>query len=251
VIYHHFGLDERSLTWWEPEDVNTYYDAIENYNVIAIFHGHSHDLVTYQWNGIDVYEVGTALYGEWAVVNITDDELIFASLDQNGWQLLDTKSFSVNPITVLTYDDFESGFGNYTDGGRDCSRYTYGTYAYKNSCAIDIQDNAGVGSSFYHTNGIDVNTPGYEQIKVIFSFYAVGMDTGHDFWVEYFDGTNWNTVATYVCGTDFSNGSFYTTTVTIDSDSYDFPTDMKIRFQCSAAGNYDDVYIDDITVTGK
>jgi len=77
------------------------------------------------------------------------------------------------------------------------------------------------------------------------------METGEDFWVEYYDGSNWNTVATYVSGTDFSNGSFYTKTVTIDSDSYNFPTDMKIRFQCSASANYDDVYIDDITVIGE
>ncbi|MCK4886462.1 MAG: hypothetical protein KAS96_03680, partial [Planctomycetes bacterium] len=253
VIYHHFGMDDRALTWWEPEDANTYYEAIESYNVIAIFHGHSHDANVYQWNGIDVYDVGTATQNEWAVVNITDDELMFGSLNQNGWQLLDIKSYSVNPPTavVLTYDNFESGFGNYTDGGGDCSRYIYGTYAYKDSCAINIQDNSGVGSSFYHTSGIDVNTPGYEQIKVEFSYYGVGMNTGHDFWVEYYDGNDWNTVATYVCGTDFNNGSFYTDTVTIDSGTYDFPIDMKIRFQCSAGNNLDDVYIDDITVSAE
>lgn len=28
--------------------------------------------------------------------------------------------------TTITYDDFESGWGSYTDGGGDCSRYTYG-----------------------------------------------------------------------------------------------------------------------------
>ncbi|MCK4886177.1 MAG: hypothetical protein KAS96_02250, partial [Planctomycetes bacterium] len=151
--------------------------------------------------------------------------------------------------TVLTYDNFESGFGNYTDGGGDCSRYTYGTRAYKDSCAINIQDNSGVASSFYHTTGIDVRS--YDEIRVSFAYYAYGMNTGHDFWVEYYDGNDWNTVATYVCGTDFSNYSFYTDTVTIDSGTYDFPIDMKIRFQCSAGNNYDDVYIDDITVIGE
>jgi len=162
-----------------------------------------------------------------------------------------TSAYEEPNITVLTYDDFESDTGNYTIGGGDCSRYTGSTYAYKNSCAMNIQDNSGTSSSFYHTTGIDVNTPGYSEINVTFSFYGVGMNTGHDFWVEYFDGNDWNTVATYVCGTDFLNGSFYTDTVTIDSGTYDFPIDMKIRFQCSAGNNYDDVYIDDITVTGE
>jgi hypothetical protein len=160
-----------------------------------------------------------------------------------------TSAYEAPTVTVLSYDDFESDFGNYTDGGGDCSRYTYGSRAYKDSCAINIQDNSGVASSFYHTNGIDVRS--YDKIKVAFAFYAYSMGTGHDFFVEYFDGNNWNTVATYVAGTDFSNDNFYTKTVIIDSDSYDFPTDMKIRFQCSAGGNYDDIYIDSIAVTGE
>jgi len=155
-----------------------------------------------------------------------------------------------SPNSVLTYDHFEDDTGNYTIGGGDCSRYTGGSRAYKNSCAMNIQDNSGVSSSFYHTNGIDVNTPGFTQIKVDFSYYAYSMSTGHDFLVEYYDGDDWNTIETYVCGTDFSNGNFYTEAVTIDSSSYNFPTDMKIRFQCSAGNDYDDVYIDEIRVTG-
>jgi hypothetical protein len=160
-----------------------------------------------------------------------------------------TSAYETPTVTVLSYDDFESDFGNYTDGGGDCSRYTSGSRAYKDSCAINIQDDSGVASSFYHTNGIDVRS--YDKIKVSFAFYAYSMGTGHDFLVEYFDGNNWNTVATYVAGTDFSNDNFYTKTVIIDSDSYDFPTDMKIRFQCSAGSNYDDIYIDSIAVTGE
>jgi len=108
VIYHHFGFDDRAFTWWSTADANTYYDEIENYNVIAIFHGHSHDANIYQWNGIDVYDTGTATQGEWAVVNITDDELIFASIDENGWQLLKTKSFSVIPGKATNPDPYSS-----------------------------------------------------------------------------------------------------------------------------------------------
>ncbi|MCK4886882.1 MAG: family 16 glycosylhydrolase, partial [Planctomycetes bacterium] len=160
-----------------------------------------------------------------------------------------TSAYEAPAVTVLTYDDFESDFGNYTDGGDDCSRYTGGSRAYKDSCAINIQDDSGVASSFYHTSGIDVRS--YDRIKIAFAFYAYSMSTGHDFWVEYFDGNDWNTVATYVAGTDFSNDNFYTKTIIIDSDSYDFPIDMKIRFQCSAGSNYDDVYIDSIAVTGE
>ena len=153
---------------------------------------------------------------------------------------------------VLSYSDFESGWGIWTDGGGDCSRYTGGTYAYGGSAAIDIQDNSGTASSFYLTNGVDVHNPGYVQIDVEFYFYAVSMDNSNeDFWVQYYDGSSWNTVATFARSTDFDNNTFYVSTVTIDEVNYAFPSDMKIRFMCDASGNKDDVYIDDITITGK
>ncbi len=156
--------------------------------------------------------------------------------------------------TELTYDDFESGWGSYSDGGSDCRRYTGGTYAHQGSCAINIQDNSGVASSFYYTNGVDVNTPGYSQIKVEFWYYPRSMESGEDFWVQYYDGSQWHTVATFVSGTDFSNDSFYEVKdndVVIDSSTYDFPTNMKIRFMCDASTNTDDIYIDEVKVSAK
>jgi len=177
--------------------------------------------------------------------------------NQNETAYSTSKSATTDPApewTQLTYDDFESGWGSYTDGGGDCSRYTSGTYAHQGNCAIDIQDNSGVASSFYYTNGVDVNTPGYTQIKVEFWFYAVSMDSGEDFWVQYYDGDQWHTVATFISGTDFSNDSFYEVKdndVVIDSSTYDFPTNMKIRFMCDAGSNTDDIYIDEVKVSAN
>ncbi|HUW18781.1 MAG TPA: Calx-beta domain-containing protein [Sedimentisphaerales bacterium] len=151
---------------------------------------------------------------------------------------------------VLTSDDFESGWGNYTDGGGDCSLYTGGTYAHQGSNAANIQDNSGVSSSFYHTNGIDVDGPGYTQIKVDFWFYAYSMDSGEDFWVQYYDGGAWRTVADFDSGDEFVNGQFYhITDVIINEGPYNFPTNMKIRFMCDASSNTDDIYIDEVVVS--
>ena len=153
---------------------------------------------------------------------------------------------------LLTYDDFEgiSDFTgtNYTDGGRDCRFYTGGTYAHQGSNAANIQDNSGDESSFYHTNGIDVDTPGYASIKVDFWFYANSMENGEDFWVRFFDGTQWHTVADYDSGDEFVNGQFYHEIVWINETDYTFPSNMKIRFQCDADGDYDDIYIDQVYV---
>ncbi len=154
--------------------------------------------------------------------------------------------------TELSFTDFESGWGIWTDGGGDCYLYTAGTYAYGGNNAGGIQDNSGVASSFYMTNGADVHTAGYTKLEIEFYFIAISMDnTKEDFWVQYFDGSAWHTVASFVKGIDFDNGVFYVATVNIFEVDYTFPSDMKIRFMCDASGNRDDVYIDDIRITAS
>ncbi|KYK21402.1 hypothetical protein AYK21_04870 [Thermoplasmatales archaeon SG8-52-2] len=153
---------------------------------------------------------------------------------------------------LLSFDSFEGvtfDWGNYTDGGYDCFEYTGGTYAHDGSNAVEISDNSGDSSSFYYTHSIDVHNPDHKCIKIDFWFYAVGMGTDHDFFVEYYDGNTWQQVATYVQGIDFVNGQFYNKIVWINETDYTFPIDMKIKFRCDAATNNEHVYIDEIYVS--
>ena len=71
-----------------------------------------------------------------------------------------------------------------------------------------------------------------------------------DFWVQYYDGSTWHTVASYARTTDFDNGVFYNKVVTIPAGTYNYPTNAKLRFMCDASGNADDVYIDAIEFRG-
>jgi PKD repeat protein len=151
--------------------------------------------------------------------------------------------------TTITYDTFESGLGTYSDGGADMSRYTGGTYAYQGVAAADIQDNSGTASAFTHT--LTYNVSGYTTQEITFYFRAQSMEVGEDFWVLYYNGSAWQTVATYVAGTNFVNGTFYAATVTLTKPSYTFPTNARLRFQCDASDNNDDVYIDAITWRGS
>ncbi len=147
--------------------------------------------------------------------------------------------------TTITSDNFETNFGSYTDGGADCSRYTGGTFSYQGVASIDIQDNSGTPSSFYTTTTRNVST--YQTQQITFFFRAQSMETGEDFFVEYYNGSVWQIVATYVSGTSFANGSFYTSTVTLNNGTYVFPTGARIRFRCDASANDDDVYVDMVT----
>ena len=165
------------------------------------------------------------------VVNIT--------VDAANWQ-------------VITYDDFESGMGNYTDGGDDMSRYTDGTHAHQGSSAAGIQDNSGVASSFYHTTGHDVTN--YKTLEIDFWFKMVSLEPFENFLVEYFDGSTWEVLAAYfifpVPGATIVNNTFYNRVVTISSSSSNFPSNAQLRFRCDASDDGDDVYIDEIEFRG-
>jgi hypothetical protein len=156
---------------------------------------------------------------------------------------------TANVWQVITSDNFESGMGSYTDGGSDMSRYTGGaTNAHQGVAAADIQDNSGTASSFYHTASYNVTA--YQTLEVDFWFKMVSMETNEDFWVQYFNGTTWQTVATFARAGSILNNTYYHQVVTISSSSYTFPTNAKLRFMCDASDNNDDVYIDEIEFRG-
>jgi uncharacterized repeat protein (TIGR02543 family) len=165
--------------------------------------------------------------------------------------------------TTLAYDDFEQGWGNYTDGGANCWLYSGDHRLIHNgNWAANIEANSGVASSFNLTNPIDLATPGYNAIKIDFWMNAYGMDDGKKYVLEYYDGTQWLTRRTYEQNNGnfsayqykdtnkykFANWIFFHDTVWINKSTYNFPTNMNIRFHCTASNSGDDVYIDQIYI---
>ncbi|MBU1700644.1 MAG: T9SS type A sorting domain-containing protein [Candidatus Eisenbacteria bacterium] len=76
------------------------------------------------------------------------------------------------------------------------------------------------------------------------------MESNEDFWVQYYDGSAWRTIATYVQGAGFANNVFYNKVVSIPAGTYNYPANAKLRFMCDASNNTDDVYIDEIAFRG-
>lgn len=140
---------------------------------------------------------------------------------------------------------FETGWDGWADGGSDVARYS-GTRSYEGNWSISIKDNSGTASAM---TSASYNVSNYNQLVVDFYFYATSMENGEDFWVRYFDGTNWSTVATYVAGTNFNNNGFYHATVTLTN--VNFPPNAQFRFQSDASDNSDLIYIDQVTVSGS
>ena len=96
----------------------------------------------------------------------------------------------------------------------------------------------------------NVDVSSYDTVEVEFYFYPNSMENGEDFWLRFYDGSSWSTVASYAAGSSFTNGSFYTATVTVSANNYNFASNSGFRFQCDASGNQDQIYIDQVTITG-
>jgi hypothetical protein len=147
---------------------------------------------------------------------------------------------------VLNEGYFETGWDNWQDGGSDCARVSSAN-SYEGNYSIRIRDNSGVASAMTLSN-IDVSP--YSSVEIDFYFYVFSMENGEDFWLRFYDGSTWSTVQTWARGTDIENNTFYNATVTLTPAQYNFAVNSGFRFQCDASGNQDQIFIDQVTITG-
>lgn len=161
-----------------------------------------------------------------------------------------SRTINVNPVitnTILNQGFFETGWDGWTDGGSDCARRADAARSYENNYSIRIRDNSGTASSMTLSN-IDVTA--FTEVEVDFYFYVYSMENNEDFWLRFYNGSTWSTVQTWTRGIDINNNTFYNATVTIPASQYNFAANSGFRLQCDASGNNDQIFIDQITITG-
>jgi hypothetical protein len=148
----------------------------------------------------------------------------------------------------LTNDGFESGWGNWIDGGADARLSS--TFAVGTQC-FALQDNT---SSSVAILSSSLDLASYTELKIEFSYVVQSFENAEDFWLRYSSdgGSSWTTVKAFVNDVDFvDDGTRYSPSITIDSGSYTFNNNVKIQFRCDASGNSDDVYIDNVRIFGR
>lgn len=176
-------------------------------------------------------------------LTVTDDD---GDSDTSNQSVSVTSGGGGSWVTISD-TDFESGWGPYSDGGSDCRRSANDSaFAHQGSYCVRLRDDTST-SNFTTTGTIPLN--GYSEAEVSFWFTANSMETGEDFFLEYFDGSTWHVVGNWARGTDFNNGSFYNETVSISGLSLN--NSAKIRFRCDASGNNDQIYIDEVKVSAR
>lgn len=94
ILFQHYGWDTFSIErwdpakraydddgagrphWWGEADRQALVAALKAYNVIAIFHGHQHELpMIYQRDGLDLVKPKAAYMGGFALAKVTDDNI--------------------------------------------------------------------------------------------------------------------------------------------------------------------------------
>ncbi len=174
----------------------------------------------------------------------------YYSVTFNGEEVASGDSFEESETTQLCVSDadiifghyFETGWDGWSDGGNDCNRYQ-GVRSSEGEFSIRLRDNSGVASSMT-SSAYDLSS--YTSADVEFYFYAHSMEQGEDFWLQVRNGAGWQTVATYVSGTDFINNTYNGVTV---SGITNLGTNTRFRFRCDASGNGDHIYIDAVILT--
>lgn len=168
------------------------------------------------------------------------------SSNQSNSVTFTTLSSSGGSTVTLHEGFFESGWDGWTDGGSDCYRYS-GSRSYEGNRSIRIRDNSGTGSSMTSES---FNLTSFDSVEVEFYFYSYSMENGEDFWLRYYNGSSWSTVASWARGSSFENNNYYSATVILNSTDVNFASNSAFRFQNDASGNNDHIYIDQVTIKG-
>jgi len=94
LLFFHYNLRYRHSNYWCEEERAAFRDAIAGYNIIGIFTGHEHTVRHYEWEGYDVFGLGspyaTPENRAIVVVRISHDRMTAAvwrweSDESRGW----------------------------------------------------------------------------------------------------------------------------------------------------------------------
>ena len=110
IIWQHYGYCEGfnfDWNWWSAKLRRTFYDAVKDYNIVALLHGHTHLAAHYRWpdlkedpkevnrlfgeavpqdlKSFDVFSGGSVGNDTMYVFRILNDQLIAAHHGPQGW----------------------------------------------------------------------------------------------------------------------------------------------------------------------
>jgi hypothetical protein len=177
------------------------------------------------------------------------DGLYAIGENDNGNHYLEFPLLDGNVRTEFFYDNFEDGTaGSYTLGSStDANLKIKSEHCPAGSC-IRLEDGRGIKSSFF-TSGT-FNASGQDRIEIDYWMHHRWGEVGDAYYVKYWDGKTWHTVATFYYKEDFVHDSMQNRVVTVDGTDYVMSCQAKVSFESAGSDDSDDFYFDQIRVKG-
>lgn len=87
IAVQHFPFEDGD-SWMPASDRTATIAVLKQYNCIGILHGHTHRAKFYKYDGIDIYDDGTAMNGDHLVFRIANRRLLVLNRVKDAWGAL-------------------------------------------------------------------------------------------------------------------------------------------------------------------
>ena len=155
--------------------------------------------------------------------------------------LITSNSFS--QITIDS-EDFESGWGIWTDGGTNTDRLA--TSPPNNSYSIEMKNSSGAQIT---SNNLDLTSYGIVDITFDFEFSGMGNNEGFQLYYSSNGGANWTLLSTYyVTASGNSNNTAYSATFSMDSNIQTYTSTVRLQFRNKSNKDTEISYVDNILI---
>jgi len=141
----------------------------------------------------------------------------------------------------LAYDDFDPGWGDFVSDGNAALAAGSPPAVSGNAAHFNSSDEIELAAA------INLDAPGYTQLKLEFNLYFQGMDNLDFHFVELWDGAVWQEIASFN-KTPYGNGNHHSVEILIDEGAYTFSTNFNLRFRHSSGLN-DNAYVDEVRLS--
>jgi hypothetical protein len=195
---------------------------------------------------------GTAANATGLSANTTYEWRVRTNCSSSSSSYSGIASFTTDPSSggctyeTIDFNNFESGWGIWNDGGSDCRRssqdanYAIGTYC------VRLRDDNSTGTM----STDNLNLSSFSEVTIDFTYYPRSMDnSSEDFWLQVSTngGSTYTTVEEWNLNDEFVNNQRYYDQVILTGS---FTSSTRFRFRCDASGNSDWVYIDEVQISG-
>jgi len=150
--------------------------------------------------------------------------------------------------TLITFDSFENGWGNYRSGGSNA--VIIDMFSSDGMFSARISNDRENDSFFYHYGFYNVSQ--FSNLRMKFWFYSSNLIDGDLFVLQYSSGYSLKPIKKFEFRHDFLNDEHYEVSVMFNINDIDFSSIASLRFKSIISPDHGGcVYIDEIDFSGQ